>query len=69
MILDQFRPSPAARLARASCEVDALRALARSEALEARRALTWEEMSAHRRRANVLAHKAMELENLLKDKE
>lgn len=63
MIIDQFRPPTPARDARASCEAAALRALARAEALEARRSLTWAEMAAHRRRANVLARKAFEIEN------
>lgn len=66
MILDQYRPTPLsydARAHRAACEVAALRANARAEALEARRALSWAEMAAHRRRANVLARKAMEIEN------
>lgn len=72
MIIDQFRPTTLtyeARVHRATCEVAALKAEARAEALEARRALTWAEMAAHRRRANVLARKAMEIENAQRNKE
>lgn len=67
MIIDQFRLLDAACV-RAQCEVAALKAQARSEALKARQSIDWSEMAAHRRRANVLAHKAMEIENNCKGK-